>query len=97
MQVHSALPWWLACTSPTEWGWRAGQTLDSSKQLGEHPEGRGLREGVGIVCKVEVDTCVSPRAGRALGPGRRTCWLALRPARPALGAPGCGTPGQGAR
>lgn len=49
------------------------------------------------MCKVEEDTWVSPRAGRALGPGRRTCWLALRPARLALGAPGCGTPGQGAR
>lgn len=44
-----------------------------------------------------ADTWTCPRAGRALGPGWRTCWLAPHPARPALGASGCGTRGQGAR
>lgn len=47
--------------------------------------------------KVVADTWACPSAGRALGPGWRTCWLAPRRARRALGASGCGTRGQGAR
>lgn len=47
--------------------------------------------------KVVADTWACPSAGRALGPGWRTCWLAPRRARRALGASGCRTRGQGAR
>lgn len=85
---------WHLCTSRQGWGhlylfaqFRACRTPEITRVRAGPPEGK---EPGRALRKVEANTWASARGGRALGPERRTCWLAPRapPARQPPRAPG---------